>query len=686
MKTLKKIFLASMWVLLLTACDKEDLTPRIDNKLVANAGTDREMPLGSPVQVDGSGSRDGNNKPFTYHWTMKTKPAGSSATLTVPTEEKSVFTPDQLGIYEIELKIQNESGESKALVKITAVPASAPVAVILNQDILQDRVLEDIIDDPLLPDYIVTADIGVKAKLTIMPGVVIAFEEKKGMVVNNSGALIAQGTADKKIIFTGKQAVKGYWSGLVFGNKNPANELLHAEVNYAGSNVIYTIPQATSVGVSELGYVKMTHTTIQHGKGNGLMVRNMGSIDFGQNIFRHNDGINISLPVREAHKLDSETEIVAQDASVNYVELLGDDLESENELVWKKLSNNVSYNIKENLVVRSALKIEKGVRIAVSPDKFIRIFGNGSLYAKGSIEEQIIFDVLSGGEARWGGLVVSSSSTSNRLEWVELNNAGNGQEGYGVDKSAAIGISNTVGHQIHLKHVKIQGSDGYGVYVHPAGMIGEFDHLTFSGIKNYVMALPISGVGNLQGKNIQTSNNLKNSVEIFEGNMILESVWSPLGGQVKYYLPKGMQILKGLKLEPGVKLELGSNAFLDVRSDGYLQAIGTVNDRIEIKGATDQAGFWQGILIKTKSIKNTFRYVDVSGGGSKAMGGFVNGSILTNIAVFPSGHLTMTHSNISKGAGWAVAVESKFGATINADVETANTYETVGLGNVLRIQ
>ena len=384
MTTLKKLFLVSLWILLLTACETEDLVPVIDNKLMANAGTDREAPIGTQVQLDGSGSRDGNNLPFTYHWNMLTKPANSNAILTVQMEDKPVFTPDQLGLYEVELKIRNQYGESRAVVKITAVPANAPVAVIINQDILQDRVLEDIFDDPSLPDYIVTADIGVRAKLTVMPGVVVAFEDKKAMVIRPTGAMVAKGTAEKKIIFTGKQAIKGYWSGLVFESNNPLNELLHVEVNYAGAHPIHPMPQATAVGVSESSFLKMTHTAVQHSSTNGLLTRNTAVINFGHNVFRQNENINITVPVKEAYKLDAETVIEAKNESLNYVELIGNELEEGEAILWKKLQNNVKYRIRENLTIHAALTLERGVKIGIAPDKFIRIFTEGSLEAIGS--------------------------------------------------------------------------------------------------------------------------------------------------------------------------------------------------------------------------------------------------------------------------------------------------------------
>ncbi|EOZ98750.1 PKD domain containing protein [Indibacter alkaliphilus LW1] len=660
----------------------------LQNKLVANAGTDREIQVNTPVQLDGSGSSDGNQLPFTYHWTFKSRPANSTAALTNHTQEKPGFTPDQLGLYEVELKIANQTGEKTATVKLTAV-AGAPASNVINQDITQDRVLEDINEDPNVPDYIVTADIAVKAKLTVMPGVVIAFEDKKGLHINQSGALIAKGTAEKKVVFTGKQATKGYWSGIAFTNNNPLNELLHVEINYAGSHPIHPMPQATAIGVSELSFLKLSHTAIQHSSSNGLWVRNSGIIQFSNNVFRHNESINITLPVKEAHKLDSESIIEAKNETVNYVELLGSEIEEDVEIVWKKLQNNVKYRIKGDMVIKSALTIEKGVKIGVAPDKYIRVITDGSLMAKGSSDEPIVFDVFPAGTQKWRGLVVSSSKYVNRLEWVEIKNAGNGQAGSGVDKSAAIGVSNVHGNIIHLKHVKIQDSDGYGVFVHQAGMLGEFDQVTFSGIKNHVMALPISNVRGIQESQITTSNNLKNSIEVFEGNINLtgETLWGPLSGGVTYYLPKSMQVLSGsgLRLLPGTKIEFGQDALLTINSGAFFTSVGTPELPVELKGEGDQRGYWTGILIKSNSLKNIIRYSVISGGGSQPMPGLGHGRANIAVTAGTSASLNITYSKIEKGSGWGIIVESNFGAKLNGDANTINEFEDMTLGAVIRL-
>ncbi|WP_373521706.1 hypothetical protein [Aquiflexum sp.] len=687
MKSNNILILAAFWLLIISAC-KEDENPVLQNKLVANAGADREIQINTPVQLDGSGSSDGNQLSFTYHWTLKSRPANSTAALTNHAQEKPSFTPDQLGLYEVVLKIANQTGEKTATVKLTAV-AGAPASNVINQDITQDRVLEDINEDPAVPDYIVSADIAVKAKLTVMPGVVIAFEDKKGLHINQSGALIAKGTAEKKVVFTGKQATKGYWSGIVFTNNNPLNELLHVEINYAGSHPIHPMPQATAIGVSELSFLKLSHTAIQHSSSNGLWVRNSGVIQFSNNVFRHNESINITLPVKEAHKLDAESIIEAKNETVNYAELLGNEIQEDAEIVWKKLQNNVKYRIKENMVIKSALTIEKGVKIGVAPDRYIRLINDGSLMAKGSSDDPIVFDVFPAGTQKWRGLVVSSGNNVNRLEWVEIKNAGNGQAGSGVDKSAAIGISNVWGNRIHLKHVKIQDSDGYGVYVSLAGMLGEFDQVTFSGIKNHVMALPISNVRGIQESHITTSNNLKNSIEVFEGtiNLAGETVWGPLSGGVTYYLPKSMQVQSGsgLKLLPGTKIEFGQDALLTINSGAFFTSVGTPELPIELKGEGDQRGYWTGILIKSNSLKNIIRYSVISGGGSKPMPGLGNGRSNIAVTAGTSASLNITYSKIKNGSGWGIIVEANFGAKLNGDANIINEFEDMTLGDVIRL-
>ena len=65
--------------------------------------------------------------------------------------------------------------------------------------------------------YNVTDDVKVlHATLTIDPGVTVNFEERTLLRISAGGKLLAEGTSEDKITFTGAEKTKGYWEGIVF--------------------------------------------------------------------------------------------------------------------------------------------------------------------------------------------------------------------------------------------------------------------------------------------------------------------------------------------------------------------------------------------------------------------------------------------------------------------------------------
>lgn len=92
------------------ALDLGDFVP--DNEQpIANAGHDQNIPEGSLVLLDGSGSSDPDeNFPLTYTWEMISRPSGSTAELSAPDGITPSFTPDHTGQYTIRLTITDDLG------------------------------------------------------------------------------------------------------------------------------------------------------------------------------------------------------------------------------------------------------------------------------------------------------------------------------------------------------------------------------------------------------------------------------------------------------------------------------------------------------------------------------------------------------------------------------------------------
>src|SRR5207244_3603883 len=74
---------------------------------VANAGRDQSIVVGHTVQLNGSASTDVDGDQLSYHWSLLSVPAGSSATLSDAAAVNPTFFADQLGDYIVQLIVND---------------------------------------------------------------------------------------------------------------------------------------------------------------------------------------------------------------------------------------------------------------------------------------------------------------------------------------------------------------------------------------------------------------------------------------------------------------------------------------------------------------------------------------------------------------------------------------------------
>ena len=102
---------------------------------VADAGPDKETPVGTPVSLDGTNSSDPDGDvPLRYAWTLVSAPQGSSAVLTGADTATPSLTPDVRGIYTIELVVTDSEGLQSAPDEVLVSTTNRPPVADAGED------------------------------------------------------------------------------------------------------------------------------------------------------------------------------------------------------------------------------------------------------------------------------------------------------------------------------------------------------------------------------------------------------------------------------------------------------------------------------------------------------------------------------------------------------------------------
>lgn len=100
----------------------------VNSPPVADAGPDQSVAVTDVVTLDGSGSSDVDGDPLTYLWMLTSVPAGSTATLSSPTDVMPTFNVDLPGSYTAELIVNDGTTDSTADTVTVSTVNSPPVA------------------------------------------------------------------------------------------------------------------------------------------------------------------------------------------------------------------------------------------------------------------------------------------------------------------------------------------------------------------------------------------------------------------------------------------------------------------------------------------------------------------------------------------------------------------------------
>ena len=328
--------------------------------------------------------------------------------------------------------------------------------------------------------YVMVGNVTLNAELTVSPGTRLEFQEDIRMEVASGGALIANGTADSKIIFTTTSPEnEQYWGGLLVESSSTKNLLNYIEISYAGGEdqlIYYNGYQRASVAVADEANIAITNTVFSNGDGYGLFASPAGGITaFAGNTFSGIASYPLYLPMNLVGMVDATTSItnnsdnvVAVYASTLTVDASFSDPASPQ---WVTLAENAKYLATGDLTISDDLVLAEGAYVAFVELATMEVTASGSIKAIGSATNNVILTAYDqSGTNNWGGLLIASDD-ANELRNAEVSYAGKEDQLIYISGYRAANIAVSADGSLDLYDTTVSGSDAYGLVVGPGGEV-----------------------------------------------------------------------------------------------------------------------------------------------------------------------------------------------------------------------
>ncbi len=352
--------------------------------------------------------------------------------------------------------------------------------VIISDDIEADRTLRSVHDDPTLVDYLVTdTDWRIEAGLTIEPGVRIAFAAGARMYVDTRGYVIADGDPTQQanppartIVFEGQARNPGHWRGIVFyspDSRNLFNQVLIAHTGSSGAGISDLVGALFVERVSDVGgQLAIVNTTIQDGSGDGLIVPD-GNATRKPGVLREARGIEVRSMRGAAMRLDPVAATKLVDVrgfsgnGFNGVEINGLRINDDKDLTWPSITGAFPYRVLEGLTIFGKLKLAPGVNVEMAAAKSIIAQTTGSFNAEGRADAPISVVGVTPTAGSWGGIVLLSANTANRLAHCTVSHGGSASSRF--IEPALVGVATISGGRstVTLTDVRLTDSAGCGI-------------------------------------------------------------------------------------------------------------------------------------------------------------------------------------------------------------------------------
>lgn len=282
-----------------------------------------------------------------------------------------------------------------------------------------------------------------KGTLTIDPGARFQFKNSGYITVKSEAELVAVGTADERIEFSGTTAAAGHWCGLHIRSGSLVNEISYVDISYAGDS------EDAGVNLHSDSRLKITNSSFKNNYVAGVYLSSSAELnEFSNNDFKEN-GYPMNIYANHIESLDEGSDYSGN--TEDHVLVYSNEvIVTGTETVWPAI--NVPYKVDSYIdIEKGKVNINPGSHFKFTSGGYLNVSAEGVLVAAGTEDSRIVFEGTVAAPGHWDGIIVKSGSTENELSYCEIA-YGNDHNIY-LDSDSRLDVNNCI----------IRDSNGYGI-------------------------------------------------------------------------------------------------------------------------------------------------------------------------------------------------------------------------------
>lgn len=330
----------------------------------------------------------------------------------------------------------------------------------------------------------------------------------------------------------------------------------------------------------------------------------------------------------------------------------------------------VDYIIDCPVVVSSGkFSIDTNVTIQITSNGSLTINGSAYINAIGMPNKPVTFGGESNNMGSWSNISIETNDTRNKMDYCILKNGGSTINDFvrvGGFSYASKAMLYVYG-RLTLTNSTFSNSEGQGVWFASEAVATSVKSNSFIANKSFPIAIYAGNMVNCDFSSCSFSGNSKNHIAIYGVTSNAEIAEAVVIKQapVSYYALSDLNFLNNTEFNAGTKFVMSSSSLIRVYYDGYLKINGTSAEPVTIEGESNIAGFWDGIHIKSNSVKNEFTYLNISDGGNEPT---TVSDVTANISVADiahSGYLKISNVTSTNFSGCALAADDVEATIVN---------------------